>query len=223
MSASSYRGPAIPFNPQLPFLATLELPDVSKLTNDPILHQPYWPLVSTKVPSDCPKFEGKAREDPQAHVMTYHLWCSSNSWVDESIRLRLFHRTLIGATTKWYIELPRGIFHDFNTLAMAFLTHFQLPVRYEAGTHLLTSLKQDKATHISVHIHEWKRRRCLIKFNIPDQVLTHWFTTSFVNNICEDIAMGRCVTEEQAIARAQYLYLVYSQLGTLYDILTDAP
>ena len=69
----------MPFNPQLPFLATLELPDISKLTNDPILHNPYWPPVPNKVPSDCPKFEGISGEDPQAHVMTYHLWCSSNS------------------------------------------------------------------------------------------------------------------------------------------------
>ena len=53
------------FNTQLPFLATLELPDVSKLTNDPILHNPYWPLVSTNIPGDFPKFEGKPGEDPQ--------------------------------------------------------------------------------------------------------------------------------------------------------------
>ena len=105
-----YRGLGMPFNPQLPFLATLELLDVSKLANDPILHNPYWPLVLMKVLGDCPKFEGKSREDPQGHVMTYHLWCSSNSWIDDSIRLRLFQRTLIGAATKWYIELPHGIF-----------------------------------------------------------------------------------------------------------------
>ena len=186
----------MPFNPQLPFLATLELPDVSKLKNDPILHNPYWPPVPTKVPGDCPKFEGKSGEDPQAHVMTYHLWCSSNSWIDDLIGLRLFQRTLTGADAKWYIELPRGIFQDFNTLTMAFLTHFQLPVRYEAGMHLLTSLKQDRATHISDHIDEWRQRHRLIKFEIPGQLLTHWFTTSFVNQIVKDIAMGACVTEE---------------------------
>lgn len=78
------------FNPPLPFLATLELLDVSKLTNDPILHNPYWPPVSTKILGDCPKFDGKVGEDPQAHVMTYHLWCSSNSWIDDSIWLRIF-------------------------------------------------------------------------------------------------------------------------------------
>jgi len=93
---------------------------------------------------------------------------------------------------------------------MAFLTHFQLPIRYETGTHLLTSLKQDTATHISDHIHEWRWRRRLIKFWILDQLLTDWFTASFIPAIARDIAMGACVTEEQAITRAQYLDLVYS-------------
>lgn len=123
-----YQSPFLHFNPQFPFLDTLELPDMLRLTNDPILHSPYWPLVPTKSPGDCPKFEGKFGEDPQAHVMTYHLWCSSNSWVDDSIRLRLFQRTLMGAATKWYIELRQGAFQDLNTLAMAFLTHFKLLV-----------------------------------------------------------------------------------------------
>jgi len=170
--APSYPQPQMSFNPQLPFLATLELLDVSKLTNDPILHNPYWPLVPTKILGDCPKFDGKANEDPQAHVMTYHLWCSSNSWLDDSIQLCLFQRTLTGSAAKWYIELTRESFQDFNSLAMAFLTHFQLPIRYETGTHLLTSLRQTTATHISGHIHEWRRRRRMIKFWIPDQLLT---------------------------------------------------
>ena len=34
--------------------------------------------------------------------------------------------------------------------------------------------------------------------------------------------MGACITEEQAIVHAQYLDLVYSQSGTLYDYLPDA-
>ena len=131
----------MPFNPQFPFLSTLELPDLSKLMKNPILHNPYWPSVPTKIPSDCPKFEGKSEEDPQVHVTTYHLWCSSNSWVDDSIRLRLFQQTLTGVDAKWYIELSRGVFQDFNSLAISFLTNFQLPVRYETRTHLLTSLK----------------------------------------------------------------------------------
>jgi hypothetical protein len=46
---------------------------------------------------------------------------------------------------------------------------------------------------------------------------------SFMNDITHDIAMGGVVTEEKAITRAQYLDLVYSQTGTLYDFLPDAP
>lgn len=69
----------MPLNPRFPFLAILELSYVSRLTNDPILHFPYWPLVHTNIPGDCLKFEGKFREDPQALFMTYHLSCSSSS------------------------------------------------------------------------------------------------------------------------------------------------
>ena len=35
--------------------------------------------------------------------------------------------------------------------------------------------------------------------------------------------MGGVVTEEQAISRARYLDLVYSQLGTLYDLIPHTP
>jgi hypothetical protein len=106
---------------------------------------------------------------------------------------------------------------------MAFLTHYQLPIRYDTGTEILTSFKQTKGTHISDHIHEWRRRRRLIKLELPDQLLVEWFTKSFVNEIGKDIAMGGVVTEEQAISLAQYLDLVYSQTGTLYDLLPELP
>ena len=74
----------------LPFMAHLNLPDLALLTNDPIRDQTFWPPMPTKLPSDIPKFEGKAGDCPQNHIMTFHLWCSSNSIVDDSIRLRLF-------------------------------------------------------------------------------------------------------------------------------------
>jgi hypothetical protein len=114
-------------NRQLPFLATLDLPDMSRILNDPIFHSPHWPVIPAKLPSDIPKFDGKLGEDPNNHVMTFHLWCSSNSLMDDSIRLHLFQRTLTGSAAKWYIELPRGFFTDFNTLAMDFslTTSFQ--------------------------------------------------------------------------------------------------
>jgi hypothetical protein len=142
-------------NRQLPFLATLDLPNLSMILNDPICHSPQWPTIPTKLPSDIPKFDGKPGEDLNNHEMTFHLWCSSNSLMDDSICSLLFQQTLTGSTAKWYIELPRGFFIDFNTLAMAFLTHYQLPIRYEMGTKILSSFKQTKATHISDRIHEW--------------------------------------------------------------------
>jgi hypothetical protein len=210
-------------NRQLPFLATLDFPDLSRILNDPIRHSPQWPVIPAKIPSDIPKFDGKAGEGPNNHVMNFHLWCSSNSLMDDSIRLRLFQRTLIGSAAKWYIELPRAFFSDFNTLAMDFLTHYQLPIHYDTGTEILTSFKKSTSTHISNHIHEWRRRRRLIKLELPDQLLVEWFTKSFVNKIGKEISMGGVVTEEQAISRAQYLDLVYSQTRTLYDLLPDLP
>jgi len=81
-------------NQQLPFLATLDLPDLSQLTNDLIFYSPVWPIIPAKLPSDILKFDGKYGEDPNNHVMTFHLWCSSNSLMDDSIHLLLFQRTL---------------------------------------------------------------------------------------------------------------------------------
>jgi hypothetical protein len=72
---------------QMPYLASLNIPDLIKLTNDPILHDPTWPAMPTKLPLDIPKFEGKAGDDPANHVMNFHLWCSSNNIMDDSIRL----------------------------------------------------------------------------------------------------------------------------------------
>ena len=61
--------------PRLPFLTTLNLLDLSRLMNDPVSHEPAWLAVPNKLPSDIPKFEGKAGEDPSKHVTTFQLWC----------------------------------------------------------------------------------------------------------------------------------------------------
>ena len=164
---------------------------LSMLINDPIQHNPSWPPILVKLPSYIPKFDGKQGDDPKNHVMTFHLWCSSNS-----LRLRLFQRTLTGTAAKWYIELPQHSFVDFGLLETVFLTHFQLPIRYETGTELLTSLQQNTSTHISHHIHEWRRRRRLIKAPILDQLLADWFTKSLLPPIYRDVAMGSIVTKE---------------------------
>lgn len=43
---------------QNPFLYSLNLPDLEKLTNGPIYHDPWWPPMPIKLPYDIPKFEG---------------------------------------------------------------------------------------------------------------------------------------------------------------------
>jgi hypothetical protein len=44
----NYKFPQV--NIQLPFLATLDLPDLSMILNDPILHSPYWLVILAKLP-----------------------------------------------------------------------------------------------------------------------------------------------------------------------------
>jgi hypothetical protein len=120
--------------PKLPFLETLHFPDLTRLLNDPICHDPRWPPMPTKFPSDIPKFETKPNEDPGDHVTTFHLCCSYNLLKYDSVQLRLFQRTLIGSVAKWYNELDRSRYSSFDELAMAFRNHFPLPMRYDTGT-----------------------------------------------------------------------------------------
>lgn len=69
----------------LPFLATLDIPNLYKLTNDPIYHNLQWSPIPHKIPIDIPKFDGKQGEDPGTHITTYHIWSVSNSMVDDSV------------------------------------------------------------------------------------------------------------------------------------------
>jgi len=52
-----------------------------------------------------------------------------------------------------------------------FFTHFQFPIQYETETKILTYLKKYNSTYIYDHIHQWRRRRLLVKTFIPDQLL----------------------------------------------------
>ena len=77
--------------------------------------------------------------------------------------------------------------------------------------------------YISNHIHEWRRRRHLVKVFILDQILVEWFIKSLLPKITKYVAKGGVVIEEQVIAQAQYLDLVYTQSGTLYEKILDLP
>ena len=88
---------------------------------------------------------------------------------------------------------------------------------------LLTNFKQTNATHISDHIHEWRHRRRMVKTFVPDQLLVEWFSKSMLPYIIEDVAKDGVITEEQAISHAQYLDLIYTQSGMLYEKIPNTP
>ena len=109
----------------LPFMAHLNLPDLSRLTNDPINHQPHWLRMPTEVASDVPKLERKVGEDPQNHIMSFHLWCSLNNIVENSFRMSLLQRALMSVASKWYIELSHASYPNFSSPSSMLL---QLPL-----------------------------------------------------------------------------------------------
>ena len=63
----------------------------------------------------------------------------------------------------------------------------------------------------------------MVKTYVPDQLLAEWFIKSLFPSITEDMAKGGVVTEGQVISHAQYLDLIYTQSGTLYDKIRDGP
>jgi hypothetical protein len=204
-------------------MENIHLPEVSSLLNDHICHDPRWPPMPTNFPSDVPKFEGKPSEDSGDHVTTFHLWCSSNSLNDDSIKLKLFQCTLIGCVAKWYIEFDGSKYSYFNDMVIVFLNHFQLSMRYDVSTELLDNFEQSMAIHIFDHIREWRHRKRLIKVKVPLSFLFKWFLKSLVPCISKDVATSRVFSKEEDIMRAQQLELIYSQSGMLYEIFPDAP
>jgi hypothetical protein len=106
---------------------------------------------------------------------------------------------------------------------MAFLNHFQLPVRYDDDTELLTNFEQTKADHISDHIREWRCRKSLIKVPVPLAFMLEWFLKSLVPQLSKDVTMSGVFSEEDTIMRSQQLELIYTQSGLLYKVLPDAP
>ena len=63
----------------------------------------------------------------------------------------------------------------------------------------------------------------LVKAPIPDFLLTDWFCKSLLPQIARDVALGGAIIEDQSIRHAQHLDVIYSQSGTLYDIIPNAP
>ena len=87
-------------NTQLPFLYMLDLPNLLRIKNDSILHNLLWLAIPHKIPLEIPKFDDKIGEDPSMHITTYHLWCVSNSMLDDSVKLHILPCTLTKSASK---------------------------------------------------------------------------------------------------------------------------
>lgn len=139
-----------------------DLPKLTKLMNDHVRHDPWWPPIPMKLPFNIHNFEGKPGENTCTHITTYHLWCSSKYLVDDSIKLCLLQCTLTRDATKWYTEQDRIPYSDFSSLAQTFLIHYQLPTRYDINFNLMSNFKYDNSTIVYDHIHEWRQRKRLV-------------------------------------------------------------
>ena len=62
----------------------------------------------------------------------------------------------------------------------------------------------------------------MVKKFVPNQILAKWFIKSLFPSITEDVAKGNVFTEEKVITHAQYLDLIYTQSGTLYEKVLNA-
>ena len=84
-----------------------------------------------------------------------------------------------------YIDVLRKISISWKSL---------LRIRYMIRltfSNLLLTFWQDKATHISNHIQEWRRRKRLIKSFIPPEFLLKWFLKSLLPYIAKDVSTSR--------------------------------
>ena len=104
-----------------------------------------------------------------------------------------------------------------------FLQYFQLPVKYDEGLEILPSYRQSTATHITDHIHEWRRRRSLCKIQLDDKIFLDWFLKTLLPPIAKDVASECPQSEEEAILKSQQFDLTYSQSRYLYTIIPDVP
>jgi hypothetical protein len=183
--------PPLPLHqpPNLPYMASLNIHNLMKLTNNPILHNLVWPPMLTNIPLNILNFEGKLSKDPTNHIMTFDLWCSSNSIAYDSIYLRLFQITLTKPFIKWYINEVLGSHANFEKLANAFLMFFQLPIQHDTCPKILTNFHQKTSTPIMGHIHEMHQLHSLCKIEFKNKILLYWILKYLLPLITKDVAI----------------------------------
>ena len=88
---------------------------------------------------------------------------------------------------------------------------------------MLLSCRQNTTTHITDHIHEWRRRCSLCKIQLNDRIFLDWNLETLLPLVAKDVASELPQTEEEAILKAQQFDLIYAQAGYFYTIIHDAP
>lgn len=87
----------------------------------------------------------------------------------------------------------------------------------------MNNFKQTNYNQISDHIHEWRHHLRMVKTFFPDQFLVEWFVKSMLPYIIKDVARGGIAIEEKVISHAQYLDVIYTQSGMLYEKILNVP
>lgn len=150
--------------------------------------------------------------------------CSSNSIIEDSIRLQLFQCTLTRAIMKWYVHQPRATHSTLVTLATTFLSYFHLPLHYDTDTKLLTSFHQNFSTHLSDHVQEWRRRRSICRAHeFEDRIYMDWFLRLLLAPIAKYVTSHFPQSEEEALQITLKFNLIYAQSGYFYIIIPNLP
>lgn len=182
---------------------------LSRLTNDPITYDMAWLAMATKIPSDILKFEEKATEGPVNHVMSFHLQCSYNRIIEESVWLCLFQRTLTGLVAKFYVDALSKTYTIFEGLSNVFPSFFQLPITHDTCLEILIGIHQTKTTHIYDHIHECRWHHPIFKIDVGPKFLLNWFLKSLLSSISKDVTMDmpRCKMNPSSSLRPLSWYM----------------
>jgi hypothetical protein len=129
----------------------------------------------------------------------------------------------MSSSSKWYVNEKLGSHVTFESLAKAFLSFFQLPIRRDTGLEILSKFKKTIVIHVVDHIHEWRRRRSLCKAETTKEQRLNWFLKSLVIFIVKDVAYTFPRSKEESIIKEQQFDLIYAQSGYLYKVFLDAP
>jgi len=88
--------------------------------------------------------------------------------MDDSVWLHILMWTLTDIVANCYIELQLTFYYNVSSLVIELLTYFQLPIHYEIGTKILTSLH---VLTFLYYIHEWRKKHMMIRIEIPNHLL----------------------------------------------------